>query len=338
MVTGRLLLRPWCMDDLRDLNRYARDPAVGPNAGWKPHESLEESRAVLETFVGNGDLTAVVLRENGRTVGSIGLHPDRLRHGDAGPCRELGYVLSREYWGRGLMTEAVRRVLSHAFRDMGLAFVSVAHFPGNGRSERVIRKCGFRYEKTLRGSYRDYRGVWLDEICYVLARGDYFARENPGFRVGALTEDMAREICAWRCGGPYAACHSFSFEEVSARGGAIAGAARRESEFRAVLNGSGELCGFFRFSGEEGAVTLSLGIKPELRGLGYGNAVMDLILNEFFIEFPSGRLELEVRAFNRRAIACYRRAGFTEVRRYRKDTPSGADELIRMGLSARDWI
>lgn len=176
LQTPRLLLRPWCMEDLSDLYAYAKDPEVGPRAGWKPHASLKESQEILKSFVGNGAVNAVVLRETGRVVGSLGLHPDRLGHRGAGPCRELGYVLARECWGRGLMTEAARRAIRYAFEEMGLSLLSVAHFPDNGRSCRVIEKCGFRYEKTLGGSYRDYRGAALDEVCYLMTREDYIRR------------------------------------------------------------------------------------------------------------------------------------------------------------------
>ena len=329
MVTGRLLLRPWCLEDLEDFHRYARDPEVGPNAGWKPHENMEESRRVLETFVGNGDLTAVVLRATGRMVGSIGLHPDRLRHESVRPCRELGYVLSRECWGVGLMTEAVRRVLRYAFEGMGLSLVSVAHFPGNERSEHVIRNCGFRYEKTLRGFYRDYRGAWRDEVCYGMTRKDYFAYADLRFFAAELTADRAAEIRAWRGGRP--AFYPFpAREELSSEDGP-----GREGGYRAVLDESGALCGFFRLFEEKGALLLCPGMKPELCGQGLGERFLRTVLADFRERFPDRPLGLEVRAFDRRARACCRRAGFEEISRSRRDTPMGGDEFIRMRLPER---
>jgi RimJ/RimL family protein N-acetyltransferase len=154
-------------------NAYAKHPEVGPNAGWKPHASIDESREILKTFLENEEVNAIVLKETGRVVGSIGLHSDRLSHEGMGPCREVGYVLAQDCWGRGLMTEAVRRIEQYAFEEIGLACLSVAHFPFNMRSKRVIEKCGFRYEKTLTGSYIDYRGIPLDEVCYIITRKDY---------------------------------------------------------------------------------------------------------------------------------------------------------------------
>jgi putative acetyltransferase len=336
MQTRRLLLRPWRMEDLADFYAYAKDPEIGPNAGWKPHSSIDESREILEGFVGNEEVNAIVLKETGRAVGSLGLHPDRLSHEGAGPCREVGYVLSRDCWGLGLMTEAVRRAERYAFEEMGLSLLSVAHFPFNARSRRVIEKCGFRYEKTLSGSCTDYRGVKMDEVCYRMTRGDYENLEQKRFRAAALTEEQAEEVCAWRYGGAYEIYNSPPWEEIRARGWAMADESRRKSEFNAVLDESGRLCGFFRFFEESGAMMLGLGMKPELCGLGYGRRIINLILREFFFRYPGRDLELEVRSFNRRAAACYRSAGFEETARYERETPLGPADFVRMRFSGGD--
>lgn len=332
LETGRLLLRPWRMRDLRDLYDYARDPEIGPNAGWKPHSSRRESKKILRTFVGNEEVDAIVLRESGRVIGSIGLHPDRLHHGGMGTCREVGYVLRRDCWGRGLMTEAVRRAERYAFETLKLDLLSVAHFPENLRSRSVIEKCGFRYEKTLPGSYIDYRGVPMDEVCYLLARGEYLARENRSFSVAELTRERAEELCGWRYAGPYAVYNSPPWEEVRALGWAMADENRRKNEFGALLDEAGALCGFFRFFEENGEMVLGLGMRPELCGSGCGRRVMGTALAEFRRRFPGRELSLEVRAFNLRACACCRAAGFEETGRGWKDTPVGGDEFIRMKL------
>lgn len=334
LETGRLLLRPWRMGDLRDLYDYARDPEIGPNAGWKPHSSRRESKKILRTFVGNEEVDAIVLQETGRVVGSLGLHPDRLHHGGMGSCREVGYVLSRDCWGRGLMTEAVRRAQRYAFETLNLDLLSVAHFPDNLRSKRVIEKCGFRYEKTLPGSYIDYRGVPMDEVCYLLTRGDYLSRKNRGFSAAELTGERAEELCGWRYAGPYAVYNSPPWEEVGALGRAVADESRRKNEFYALLDAGGALCGFFRLFEESGELMLGLGMKPELCGLGYGGGAMETVLSEFRRRFPGRALSLEVRTFNRRAYACCRAAGFAETARYRKDTPFGGGEFVRMTLPA----
>lgn len=333
LETERLILRPWRESDLEDLYAYGKDPQIGPNAGWKPHESREESAEILKSFLESEEVRAVVLKENGKAIGSLGLHPDRLHHGHMGAGREIGYVLSSGRWGRGLMTEAVRGAIRPAFETMGLDYLSAAHFPWNERSKRVLQKCGFRYEKYLRSNYEDCRGEKIDEVCYLLTREDYLAqkgRENGGFHAGRLTRDQAAETCEWRYSGGCAAYNSPDWQTALAQKWDIADDEKRSRYFSAILDGNGVFCGYFRLSPEGGAVTLGLGMKPEYCGRGNGRRVMALILDCFRRNYPGRTLELEVRDWNARAVACYLRAGFVETARYRKSTLLGEDGFLRM--------
>lgn len=144
--TPRLTLRPWRQTDLEDLYAYASDPEVGPMAGWKPHESLEESQMILDHFVDGRKTFALEYR--GRVVGSIGIHGyDEARHPefDELRVRELGYVLARDCWGLGLMPEAVSEVIRWLFEEQELDVILCGHFLWNRQSLRVQEKCGFRH-------------------------------------------------------------------------------------------------------------------------------------------------------------------------------------------------
>lgn len=179
LETQRLILRPFTQNDLIDLYDYATHPYVGPNAGWKPHESLEESQKILDMFI-NGDDTifAIELKENGTVIGSVGLHDDSHR-APVIPSKMLGYVLSAEHWGKGLMTEASNAVVDFAFSDEKLELLTCSHFPHNHRSKRVIEKLGFVYEGTLRHAYPIYNGKIMDDCCYSMTREEYIkARLN----------------------------------------------------------------------------------------------------------------------------------------------------------------
>lgn len=174
LQTDRLILRRWLVpDDLNDFYEYAKDPDTGIHAGWKPHESIEESREILEMLANGKRDWAVCERHSGKVIGSIGLSEDTKRHLDISECRELGYVLSKDYWGQGLMTEAVKEVLRFAFEKLGLNLVTVYHYPYNDRSRRVIEKAGFTYEGTLRMVRRRYDGVMLDSMCYSITKEEY---------------------------------------------------------------------------------------------------------------------------------------------------------------------
>ena len=149
LETERLILRPWQIEDAGDLYEYARDPEVGPIAGWPPHQNIEESRQVIQNVFMVPECFALCLKENGRTVGTIQLklkgHTDMTDREDE--C-ELGYWLGKPLWGQGLMPEAVQEILRHAFEDLGMCKVWCGYYDGNDRSKRVQEKCGFRYQWT----------------------------------------------------------------------------------------------------------------------------------------------------------------------------------------------
>ena len=143
--TERLILRPWKVSDLDDFNAYAAVDGVGEMAGWKHHESLEESREILQLFLREKKTLAIVHRHSGKVIGSLGL--EDLDHPGTGDKvgREIGYVLSRDYWGRGLMPEAVSAVIVYCFRELSFDWLTCGHFLWNHQSARVVQKCGFQY-------------------------------------------------------------------------------------------------------------------------------------------------------------------------------------------------
>lgn len=151
LTTERLILRRWEDGDAEDLYRYARDPDVGPIAGWPPHQSVEESREVIQNVLNGKEAYAVCLKTDNKAVGAIELklngHTDMTDRDDE--C-ELGYWLGKPFWGAGIIPEAVREMLRHAFGDLGMAKVWGGYYDGNDRSRRVLEKCGFRYQRTTR--------------------------------------------------------------------------------------------------------------------------------------------------------------------------------------------
>ena len=135
LKTERLLLRPWKESDLEDHFAYASVDGVGQMAGWKPHGSREESRKILDSFIQKKKTFA--LEYGTKVIGSLGIEEydeERFPELSERKCREIGYVLSREYWGRGLMPEAVREALRYLFEELGLDAVLCGHFLRNTQS------------------------------------------------------------------------------------------------------------------------------------------------------------------------------------------------------------
>ena len=149
LETPRLLLRPWREDDAESLYTYARDPAVGLPAGWLPHESVENSREIIRAVLSAPETYAVCLKSDGRPIGCVGLHRNDIAEDD--DEYELGYWLGRPFWGQGLIPEASRELLRHAFEDLHMNRVWCGHYEGNTKSRRVMEKLGFVYHHTTEG-------------------------------------------------------------------------------------------------------------------------------------------------------------------------------------------
>lgn len=170
--TERLLLRPIIEDDARAMFEYCRNENVGPNAGWKPHESLEETREVMEAVFLNQDFVfGMVLKETGVLFGSVGLIPDPKRQNKN--VKMIGYAIGEDYWGKGFATEAALAMLHLGFGDLELELISGYCYPFNERSKKVLKKCGFTYEGCLRLGEERYDGRIMDHECYSILRTAY---------------------------------------------------------------------------------------------------------------------------------------------------------------------
>jgi ribosomal-protein-alanine N-acetyltransferase len=171
ITTERLLLRRFSEDDAQEVFELAKDPDVGPRAGWNPHENIEETLTVLRNIIMPSDAFAITLKDSGKVIGDIAIEEDRYRpDADSG---ELGYWLGKEYWGKGYMTEAARAVIDYAFGEKGLSMLGICTSPVNSRSQRVIEKCGFVYEGTIRRTYKIYDGTLRDSRVYSMTKEEY---------------------------------------------------------------------------------------------------------------------------------------------------------------------
>lgn len=157
--TKRLVLRKWKGTDSNDLFEYAKSNLVGPNAGWLPHKDEEESKKIIKHFLKNDETLAIVLKEEQRVIGSIGLHS----RSDTLYERELGYVLNPKYWGQGIVPEAVHCIIDYGFSKLKLEKIWCSHFDFNHNSKRVIEKCDFEFEfkKKVKLSVLGNREVYI---------------------------------------------------------------------------------------------------------------------------------------------------------------------------------
>ena len=171
LTTERLNLTMFSLSDAKDLFDYAKNPNVGPHAGWAPHKSIDESKKIIKEIFFPAQSWAIRLKSNNKVIGSIGLEEDRFRPG--GNSREMGYSLAEEHWHKGIMTEAASEVLRFAFEEMMLDQVGICTSKVNQRSQRVIEKCGFKYEGTIRRAYKIYDGSMRDSMVFSILKCEW---------------------------------------------------------------------------------------------------------------------------------------------------------------------
>ena len=171
LETERLMLRMWTKKDAPALFEYASDPDVGPNAGWKPHANTGESRMIIDQLFRCNLTWAIVEKETGKVIGSIGFEEDKYRPNIS--SKEMGYSLAKDSWGKGYMTEAAKRLIKYGFEELKLTVLMIRTSETNKRSQRVIEKCGFTYEGTLRRAYRMYDNNLREVRCYSMLKEEY---------------------------------------------------------------------------------------------------------------------------------------------------------------------
>ena len=171
--TARLEMRRMLPQDSYDMYEYACRPDVTRYLTWNPHPSREYTREYLEYLAGRyraGEFYdwALIWCANGemyrKMIGTCGFTRFDLANNSA----EVGYVINPDYSGRGVATEAVRRVLHFGFEDLRLHRIEAKYIIGNDASRRVMEKVGMHYEGTHRGSML-IKGIYRDiGICAIL--------------------------------------------------------------------------------------------------------------------------------------------------------------------------
>lgn len=149
LETERLILRPWSESDAESLYEFAKDPRVGPIAGWPVHTSVENSKQIIRDVLSVDGTYAIVQKGEEKPIGSIGLMIGEksnlsIGHDEA----EIGYWIGVPYWGKGMVPEAAKGLMKYAFEKAGIQKMWCGYFDGNEKSKRAQEKCGFLYHHT----------------------------------------------------------------------------------------------------------------------------------------------------------------------------------------------
>lgn len=180
LTTPRLNLRTFIESDLVAFNRYAAVEGVGEMAGWPHHKSIDESLNILKMFIGESNVLALVDKRTDQVIGSIGVHASKFQDDEEFSGKkmcEIGYVLAKEYWGHGLMSEAVVCLLDYLFSHKDYDVISVGHFTTNNQSRRVIEKSGFVFHSE--GQYFSKQlDKYYPELKYIVTKEMFNQRHH----------------------------------------------------------------------------------------------------------------------------------------------------------------
>lgn len=173
--TARLVLRRFAFDDAQAMfNNWASDPEVTRFLSWPAHSGPDVSRLVINSWVegyAQDDFYQWAIEFDGQPIGSISVVAVNERVNSV----EIGYCIGKQWWHQGITSEALTAVIKFFFEEVGADRVAARHDPANSNSGAVMRKCGMKYEGTLRSSYKCNHGI-CDVSWYSILRSEYFGR------------------------------------------------------------------------------------------------------------------------------------------------------------------
>ncbi len=171
IVTDRLIIRFLTLKDTDDYFEYAKNPNIGPNAGWKPIENRKIAEKVVAGLVFRKETYGIILRQNDKLIGTISIYNDTIRKYKKA-C-SIGFSVSEDYQNMGYATEALKNLIDYIFKYLDYEIIEIGHHVGNYKSKRVIEKCGFYYNGRLDKFKVLYDGTIIDADFYSLTKEDY---------------------------------------------------------------------------------------------------------------------------------------------------------------------
>ncbi len=332
--THRLILRRFTLEDAEDMfNNWASDPEVTRFLTWPTHPNVDVTRMVLNSWISRYDdggffQWAIEWKETGSVIGNIAV----VKLNEQTEAADMGYCMSRAFWGRGIMPEALRAVMDYLFDTVGVSRIAACHDVNNPKSGRVMEKAGMKQEGIFRGAGKNNLGI-CDEVWHAALRSDRtpkparntapvtvrFAREDELDRVNELRKQVNDLHVA---GEPEIFKPGFC-DELRDYVHVIWEDPQKEI---AVAEQEGEICGFavlnhinrpenpFMFERDYLDID-EFGVDENCRRKGVASEMIRFI-RDWAKEQGFSRLELNMWAFNRGALAFYEAAGFTTYRRY----------------------
>lgn len=280
LETERLILRHWQISDAEDLFRYASDPDVGPITGWPPHQSPDESRYVIENVLNGEEAYAICLKPDNKAIGAIELRLNGSADlANADDECELGFWLGKPFWGRGIMPEASRELLRHAFEDLGMNKVWCGYYDGNTKSMRAQEKIGFRYQGKKENVDVPLMNEKRNVNVSLITREDWLANIKDGV---VTTEDLGRDGLKFL---QHRDCYKLDTASVLL------------AWFAASFARAGKPCEMLELGSGTGGVSLLVSARCKNAHID-GVELMELPYNVFYENIKLNGLEERITAYN----------------------------------------
>ncbi len=173
LETERLILRRFTLDDAQQaFDNWMSREKVTRYMTWQPYQNVEDVKGYIQYVIGTYEKPdayywAIEEKNSGQVIGSISV----IWLNEAVESAEVGYCLSDDFWGKGMMPEALNAVIRYLFDAVGLNRIQAGHDANNPNSGRVMEKCGMRYEGTLRQADRNNQGV-CDTVLHAILRDE----------------------------------------------------------------------------------------------------------------------------------------------------------------------
>ena len=172
--TKRFILRKFTENDIDDLYEYASDNEVTKFLSWDTYKSVDIAVDYIENILlkySKNEIApwGIEWKENSKLIGSI----DFVYYDRKNFSAEIGYVLNKNYWNKGIMTEALNEIIKFGFDKMDLIRIETRLDPMNVASERVMQKNGLKYEGTLRKK-EFLKNKFIDVKYYSILKDEYF--------------------------------------------------------------------------------------------------------------------------------------------------------------------
>lgn len=271
IITNRLILRSFQIEDVYDVFEYSKNPNVGLSAAWAPHPNIDYSILIVKKFIRKNEI-AICLKDSNKVIGSIGIM-DVVNKELTG--KELSFALSEEYWGQGIMKEALNFVIPYIVEQYNTDKIYCCCFLENERSHNVMKGLGFK--ELGKYLYDDIPDSEPKEVMYYELQFDDFYHFEFTFSKEQYIE--FRNLVGW------CELEDFQIDNLI-----------ENSTYKIAIYNKGVLLGLARCISDNSYIYLlcDVMVHPNSQGKGIGKKMIDAFIKHISHEIGNHHAKLYI--------------------------------------------